>query len=76
MQPLCQHCKSARLLFVQAHASDMFVVQVGSESKDGYLPGDLGLGGGDDLTMELCLDCGRVQGQWPLPPCELETDPA
>lgn len=34
---------------------------------DGYVPDDLGIGGGDYVEFDLCLDCGQVQGTWPLP---------
>lgn len=68
----CQTCKSSRLLFVQSHASDMHFVSIGEIQKDGYLPYDIGLDGGDDLCMTYCLDCGQIQGTFPLPLTELE----
>jgi hypothetical protein len=38
----------------------------------GYVPRDLGIGGGDDVQMTFCLDCGQLQGAFPLPLAELE----
>ena len=41
-----------------------------------YVPRDLGIGGGDDVHFDYCLDCGQIQGKFPLLPAELETPPA
>jgi len=68
----CQRCKSSRVASVSVKGSDMFSVSIGDEEYDGYLPGDMNLDGGDYLAMEFCLDCGQIQGTWPLPPTELE----
>jgi hypothetical protein len=38
----------------------------------GYVPDDLGIGGGDDVHFAYCLDCGQIQGTFPLPPTRLE----
>lgn len=32
----------------------------------------MGIGGGDYFEIDLCLDCGRVQGEFPLPETDLE----
>lgn len=40
--------------------------------EDGYVPDDIGVGGGDYLKVIYCADCGQLQGGWPLPKCELE----
>jgi hypothetical protein len=68
----CQRCASERLATVQSHASDMHSVQIGDSENTGYLPYDLGIGGGDDLHMTYCLQCGQIQGGFPLSPCLLE----
>ena len=39
----------------------------------GYVPRDLGIGGGDDVQFDYCLDCGQIQGKFPLPRTALET---
>lgn len=70
----CQRCNSQRLMHVQSHASDMHFVSIGEKEHQGYLPYDIGLDGGDDLCMTVCLDCGQLQGEFPLPPTELETN--
>ena len=30
---------------------------------------------GDDVQLDYCLDCGQIQGKFPLPPAALETPP-
>lgn len=68
----CQQCSSHRVMKVSSHASDMHNASIGHQRHCGYLPYDIGLGGGDDLRMEFCLDCGQIQGTFPLPITELE----
>lgn len=70
----CQRCSSERVLFVQSHADDRQFWILNGNSGEGYLPYDFGIGGGDDVTMNLCLDCGQVQGKFPLPKTEMEQD--
>lgn len=61
----CQCCGGARIL---ARCSDMCSVDLAGQHEHGYLPGDLGLGGGDHLHFAYCLDCGQVQGGFSVPP--------
>ncbi len=37
-----------------------------------YVPRDLEIGGGDDVLLDYCLDCGPIQGEFPLPPTVME----
>jgi len=67
----CQRCHSDRVADVGAKCSDRCYFRVGNyEQDDGYVPENLNIGDGDYLDIELCLDCGQLQGKWPLPPCE------
>lgn len=68
----CDKCDSKRILRVSSKPSDCSSVTLGDVSHDGYLPKDLGIGGGDYVEFNLCLDCGKVQGKFPLPQCALE----
>jgi hypothetical protein len=68
----CSNCRSTRVLRATAHCSDLFTCVVGLCTYDGDVPYDLGIGGGDDMTIFLCLNCGHVQGAWPLPESEIE----
>lgn len=70
----CQKCGSNRILSFSAKCSDMFNCSIGQKEHDGYVPEDVGLGGryGDYVSGDLCMNCGQLQGTWPLPQSELE----
>jgi hypothetical protein len=68
----CQ-CGSERIASVDCKCSDMFGCYIGEKEYYGYVPRDMGLGGGDYLRFDFCLDCGRMQGTFPLPPTQVET---
>lgn len=69
----CQQCEGERIANFGAKCSDMFDVQMGDKEHNGYVPGDFGIGGGDYIRVEFCLDCGQMQGDFPLPETALET---
>ena len=66
----CQSCKSDNILKVSGKVSDMFFGSlVNAEiEKDGYVPNDIGIGGGDYIEFDYCLKCGQIQGEFPLSP--------
>jgi hypothetical protein len=68
----CQQCRSLRLALILARCSDMCSVDLAGKHTHGYVPRDLGVGGGDDLHFRYCLDCGQIQGRFPLPPSGIE----
>ncbi len=68
----CQACKSERIMSIYAKCSDLCVCNFGEHEHQGYVPSDIGVGGGDDVQFEYCLDCGQIQGDFPLPACDLE----
>lgn len=73
----CQQCNSTRILEVSAKCRDLCDVRMkGDGSGDwlgDYVPGDAGLGGDQDcVELNLCLDCGHLQGEWPRPLTKLE----
>lgn len=68
----CSKCKSSRLCVADGKTSDMFSAQIGEREHVGYVPRDLGIGGEDYVGFTYCLDCGQMQGTWPLPPTKLE----
>ena len=65
----CQQCRSPRLARVLGHCSDMCSIDLAGKHTHGYVPRDLGIGGGDDVH---CLDCGQIQGTFPVPPTAIE----
>jgi hypothetical protein len=70
----CQKCKSQRVASVTAKCSDCCGVSLGAADLDGYVPGDMGIGGGDYVEFSYCLDCGQLQGKFPLETTEIEKD--
>lgn len=68
----CQRCSSERIVKISGKTSDMCSAQIGKAEHDGYVPRDIGIGGGDYLGFKYCLDCGQMQGTFPLPTCQLE----
>ena len=71
----CQRCSGARLVRILAHCSDMCSVDSAGRHFNGYVPRDLGVGGGDDVQFDYCLDCGQIQVMFPLAASEMETPP-
>jgi hypothetical protein len=51
----------------------MCSVDLAGHHSHGYVPRDLGIGGGDDVHFDYCLDCGQIQGKFPLLPSEMES---
>lgn len=69
----CQRCQSKRVVSASAKCSDLFHAAMhGRAECDGYVPDDLGVGGGDYVEIHWCLDCGQLQGEWPLPKSRIE----
>jgi hypothetical protein len=70
----CQRCNSPRVAKFYAKCNELFDIEIGEHEYDGNIPSDLGLGDdGDYVRMKYCLECGQIQGQFPLPPSHLET---
>ena len=73
----CDRCKSDRLASVNAKCSDLCCVYMANNDRehDGYVPGDMGIGGGDYVCFTWCLACGKIQddeNEFPYPLCQLE----
>jgi len=68
----CQKCSSNRVLNVTAKSKDLCTVSMWNQDHDGYVPDNMGIGGGDYIEIELCLQCGYVNGEWPLAESKLE----
>lgn len=68
----CQRCGSERIATVSGKTSDLCYVSVGEAEHDDYVPHDMNIGGGDYLEFDLCLDCGQLQGEFPVPKTKLE----
>ena len=62
----CDKCESNRILSVGACCSDLCSVEFNGVGQSNYVPRDIGLGGGDYVEFNVCLECGKVQGQFPI----------
>ena len=68
----CQKCESHRVASAYGKCSDLGGFSMGSIDHEGYTPDGVGIGGGDDIDFRYCLDCGQMQGKWPLPLSPIE----
>ena len=71
----CDKCNSVRIVTIDAKCSDMFEMWYKDEHGIGYVPKNLlfGKGGyGDYVHLAFCLDCGKIQGKFPIPEEEID----
>ncbi len=68
----CQRCGSTRVAEICAKCSDCCGFGIGEYDHRGYVPHGCGVGDGDDVEFHYCLDCGQIQGEFPLPATEGE----
>ena len=64
--PRCQQCNSKRLANISGHCSDMFSFNGDEYSHNGYVPYNINIGGGDYVEIVFCLQCGQMQGKFPI----------
>jgi hypothetical protein len=64
----CFWCKSERILTIVGKTDDRFSVNFmnGHMQHDGYVLSGIGIGGGDYVDLSLCMECGQVQGEFPV----------
>lgn len=73
---VCINCGCGnRIVSFCSKTTDCNSVTIGEKEHYGYVPSGMNVGSGDYLDFELCLNCGTVQGKWPVPQTELETQP-
>lgn len=63
-------CGSNRILHVAAETRDV-TLSIGKISENRMYSG-MNIGEDEFIDLKLCLDCGSVQGRWPLPKTEFE----
>ena len=60
-------CGSGRIASMNAKCSDCCSIDLPhGETLNGYVPKNLNIGGGDYIKFRFCMDCGRIQGEFPL----------
>ncbi len=64
----CGHCGSDRVASVSGKCEDMchIVYKENDEERNDYVPKDMGIGRGDYLRFSYCLECGMIQGDFPI----------
>lgn len=63
----CQKCDSEHVIEFGSHGRDCNIINAPSfdVEYDGYLPYISDVCGGDDMLLNVCLNCGQIQGQFP-----------
>lgn len=66
----CDKCKSLRILSISAKCSDCFtadLVNTEIPTYDGSVLTGIGISNDSDFVhMKYCLDCGKIQGRFPI----------
>lgn len=70
----CRQCRGPRLVRVVGHCSDVCSIDLAGKHTYGCGPRDLVIGGGDAIHFRYCLDCGQIQGNFPVPSTPSEQD--
>ena len=65
-------CGEERIISILAYSKDNTAITYGKIEYDGYVPSDLGIGGGDSVEIDLCCNCGTVQDFVPLTDAEIK----
>lgn len=71
---ICEKCNSNRVASISGKCRDSFYCTIKNKEYDGYVLDEIGIGSDDYIEFEYCLDCGQIQGNFPLPLCKLEKD--
>ena len=72
---ICQRCANSRLVKIIVTSKDRNILTMDGKTTEGYPPVGFGLDApGDELRFSWCLDCGQIQGEWPVYPEEDEGD--
>jgi len=70
----CQQCGSNRLANIEGQSCDGNYGNIeGKKFVGSYVPKGVGVGSGDYIRFTWCLDCGQIQGKWPVYP-DLDDD--
>jgi hypothetical protein len=62
----CDACGSDRVISVSGKCNDMCNVAYKGMELNDYVPRDMGIGGGDYMEFSYCLECGKIQGNFPI----------
>lgn len=63
----CQRCGGNRIASIEGQSSDGNYGDIEGKKFCGeYVPSNIGIGGGDYIRFSWCLNCGQIQGEWPV----------
>ena len=62
----CQRCKSDRILTVGGKTNDLNEFVFKNKRSNDYVPSGLNIGAGDYIHFKTCLECGQIQGTFPV----------
>jgi len=63
----CQRCGSDRILNAGGKSGDLNSASFkGRDLNEHYVVGGCNVGGGDYYRFSVCLECGQLQGTWPV----------
>lgn len=62
----CQRCQSDRVLGLLSHSRDLNCLEFKGQEHQGYLPPVNNICAGDDVEIDICLECGQIQGTFPV----------
>lgn len=62
----CKRCGSERMASICAESSGLNSGTIEGKKFDGYMPRDIGIGGGDYVDFSYCLNCGQIVGDFPI----------
>jgi len=67
-------CGSKRIASIGAKCSDLCYTQLPDRPDiDGYVPSNIGIGGGDYVEFDYCLDCGQIQSnEFPITQAKID----
>lgn len=68
------NCDSDRVVYINAKSSDLNFVEFKNKKQDGYMPDIKNVGGGDYVDPNICLECGKVQGTFPVSDPKFDVD--
>lgn len=62
----CKKCGSESILHFSGNTSDRFDATFKGMEHQGYVLSGLNIGGGDYIEIDVCMQCGHMQGDWPV----------
>jgi hypothetical protein len=62
----CKRCGSDSILSFSNKTSDRFHAEFKGMEHSGYVLSGLNIGGQDYLEIDACMQCGQIQGEFPV----------